>query len=292
MFDGGALRRINLETKVIEEIPLTLPKDQSVVSLISGAEGEALILSEKGAWVHDEKGTRKLCDAGEVEDLSDLAVAPPKVEGLADWLFVAGTDKESVGSRLFYSRKPGQKSFSRTFCRRVHSVGSGVFTADGRFFFDEGGDLWEGNFEAGDGDGMMTTLNGVRIAPLGFLNTDGANGGSMYVSNIMPAGTGIYVALQGHHMGQLLRVTKPMKPATSEGSSANDTVKEHYAYLAKSLASVQIIDDSGEPIRNCAATVVNGVERVFFAKGGSSLTLYLWDNATKTAVEVGAVESK
>ena len=91
-------------------------------------------------------------------------------------------------------------------------------------------------------------------------------------------------------MGQLLRIAMDPKPALSEGSGANESVKEHYAYLSKTLASVQIIDDSGETIRNCAAISLDGKEQVFYAIGGSTLTLYLWEKATGKSRQVATDE--
>lgn len=287
IFDDGALRRMDLQTKKVEKVALSLPKGQGVVSLASGGDGEALLLTEKSVWVHDAKGTRKICDLGEARDASHLAVAPSKDAQLADWMFIAGADKESQSRRIFFGRKPGEKTFKATFCRRVSGVGASAFTADGRFFFANDGDLWEGGFEKGEAGNDMTVTNGVRIAPLAFLNTDSANGGSMYVDSIMPAGTGIYVALRGHHMGQLVRVAMNPKPAMAEGSGANEALKDHYAYLAKSLASVQIIETDGDSIRNTAATAAGGNERVFFTQGTAPIRLYVWDKATGKTEQVG-----
>lgn len=44
---------------------------------------------------------------------------------------------------------------------------------------------------------MRLGLIGARIAPLGFFNTDTANGGSMYVDQIMVAVGALYVRLRG-----------------------------------------------------------------------------------------------
>ncbi|MEQ1843721.1 MAG: hypothetical protein ABL994_25235, partial [Verrucomicrobiales bacterium] len=169
-------------------------------------------------------------------------------------------------------------------------VRAGTFTPDGRFFFAGEGDLWEGGFEPGDDEGMTAALNGVRIAPLGFLNTDISNGGSLYVDTIMPAGKSIYVSLGGHHLGQLLRIAMDPKPPVDLDSGAYEPVKEHYARLARNLSTVKIIDDSDEPIRTCAAQALNGKERVFYGKGGSSLVLYLWDSTTGKIDEIATDE--
>ena len=238
-FDTGCLKRINLETKTVERIAVTLPKDEGIVALAGGADGEALFTTEKAAWVHDAKGTRKLCDLGAIENSTSLIVAPSKGEHFADYLFVTGSEKDDPNRHLFFYRKPGQKTFKSTFCRRVQTIYTGAFTADGRFFFDGDGDLWEGGFEPEDEQAEMPpVLNGVRIAPLGLFNTDSANGGSLYVNRILPAGKSIFVVLRGHHMGQLLRVAMNPTSAMKEGSGANDTVQGNYAYMAKSLASV------------------------------------------------------
>ena len=287
IFDDGALRRVDLQTKKVEKVALGLPKGQGVVALAPGGDGEVLLLTEKSVWVHDAKGTRKVCDLGEAKDPGHLAVAPSKDAHLADWMFIAGANKESQSRRIFYARKPGEKTFKATFCRRVGGVGASAFTADGRFFFANDGDLWEGGFEKDDDGNGMTVTNGVRIAPLAFLNTDAANGGSMHVDSIMPAGTGIYVALRGHHMGQLVRIAMNPKPAPVEGSGANDALKDHYAYLAKSLASVQLIETDGDTIRNPAAISVKDSERVFFTQGTAPIKMYLWDKATGKTEQVG-----
>ena len=290
--DQTLLQQVQLETKKLTTIPLALPKDETVQSLTAGAEGEALLLTEKAAWVHDAKGTRKLCDLGKISQASDLAAAPGKHPLLADWLFLAGTHPEEASRRIFFARKPGEKTFKPTFCRRTHQVNAGAFSAEGRFFFAAEGDLWEGDFEPEDGEGMMTTLSGVRIAPLAFLNTDGANGGSLYVDHLMPVGSSIYVALRGHHMGQLLRIAMSTQPALNEKSGANDDLKSHYAFLAKNLASVQIIEGSGEPIFNSAAIALPDTERVFYSHGISNQHLFLWDKATGKTSEVTPAASK
>lgn len=292
-FDTGCLKRINLETKSVERIAVTLPKDQGIVALASGADGEALFTTEKAAWVHDAKGTRKLCDLGEVENATSLIVAPSKGEQLVDYLFITGSEKDDPNRHLFFYRKPGQKTFKPTFCRRVQTIYTGVFTPDGRFFFDGDGDLWEGGFEPDDAQGEMPpVLNGVRIAPLGLFNTDSANGGSLYVNRILPAGQSIFVVLRGHHMGQLLRVAMNPTSAMKEGSGANDNVKGNYAYMAKSLASVQIIDDSFDPITTAAAISINGTERLLYSKGNSTQTFYLWDSSTGKSVEIAKDEEQ
>ncbi|MBL9142061.1 MAG: hypothetical protein JNM99_00145 [Verrucomicrobiaceae bacterium] len=292
-FDTGCLKRINLETKVVEKITVSLPKDEGIVALASGADGEALFTTEKAAWVHDAKGTRKLCDLGAIENSTSLIVAPSKGEHFADYLFVTGSEKDDPNRHLFFYRKPGQKTFKSTFCRRVQTIYTGAFTADGRFFFDGDGDLWEGGFEPEDEQAEMPpVLNGVRIAPLGLFNTDSANGGSLYVNRILPAGKSIFVVLRGHHMGHLLRVAMNPTSAMKEGSGANDTVQGNYAYMAKSLASVQIIDDSFDPITTAAAISINGTERLLYSKGNTNQTFYLWDSASGKSVEIAKDEEQ
>ncbi len=276
--ESDRLHRIDLDSHKIDTIRVSLPKDQSITSLTIGADGEALFLTESAAWVHDAKGTRKLSDIG-VENAGGLAVAPPKGSPVADWMFLAGQDKDDASRRIFYCRKPGSNSWNSTFCRRTDRVDAAVFTADGRFFFASHGDLWEGEFEPDDGQGAPTTLNGVRIAPVAFLNTDASNGGSMYVHTIMPAGESIYICLRGHHLGQLLRISLNQKPALQD--SAMD---HHYTYMAKMLSSAEIIDGEGSPLFCTAATAAGGRERVFYLKDHK---LYLWTRDTGRAEEIG-----
>ena len=286
--DGGSMRKVDLSTKKVETIPLSLPKEENAIALVSGSEGEALVLTDKAAWVHDAKGTRKLAALGAIENPTDLIVASSKDERMPDWMLVVGSEKDDASRRIYFYRKPGDKEFKPVFCRRTGTVGDGVITADGRFFFGADGDLWEGGFETEDPE--LIALTGVRIAPLGVLNTDSANGGSMYVDRVMPAGQSVYVALGGHHMGQLVRVDMNPKPALNEESGASGSVKDHYAYLAKSLASTAVIDDSGEPIRNAAAISADGDEMVFYTTGGGTVTMHLWKKSTGKSEELGTFE--
>ena len=55
---------------------------------------------------------------------------------------------------------------------------------------------------------------------------------------------------------------------------------------------MQIIDDSGDPVRNAAAIAINGSEKICYAKGNSQLTFFLWDKATGKAEEIAKDEDK
>src|SRR6478735_12341336 len=72
------LWRVNLKTKAIEKLKIDLPKDQRVVSIAAGAEGELLLLTDKAVYVQNAKGTKKVCDTTGVEHPGSLATAPPK----------------------------------------------------------------------------------------------------------------------------------------------------------------------------------------------------------------------
>ncbi len=294
LFNTDSILRLDLKTKKVEAIALgSAVKGQDIVSLTSGADGELLFLTEKAAWVHDAKGTRKLCGMGSAAYGSGLAAAPAAAANLTDWLFIAGprSEKGASAENTFHCRKPGEKAFQPVFCRRVNSVWAGTFASDGRFFFAGEGDLWEGGFDPGEAGGAVATLNGVRIAPLAMMNTDAANGGNLWVAQIMPAGKSLYVLLRGHHMGELLRLPINPVPALNEKSGASGTLGEHYAYLARSLASVQSIVTGADDITASAANEVNGQELLFYRTGigDGRRGLFIWDKATGKAEQV-AVE--
>jgi len=282
---------LNLTTRNIETVSLgTAIKGQSITSLASGEDGELLFLTEKGAWVNDANGTRKLCGLGSAAHGADLSVAPATAAGVADWLFIAGDRAEkdrSAASTLHY-RKPGEKEFRPVFCRRVNSVWAGAFTSDGRFFFAGESDLWEGAVDPDPVGGGVATLNGVRIAPLALKNTDCTNGGNLWVAQVMPAGSSIYVRLRGTHMGILLRVPVNPVPALDDKSGASGSLIGHYAYLAKALSAVQIIEPEGKGITASAAAETNGRELLFYRSGlgGVRYGLFIWDKASGKSEQV------
>ncbi|MDB6140721.1 MAG: hypothetical protein JWO94_3793, partial [Verrucomicrobiaceae bacterium] len=194
-------------------------------------------------------------------------------------------NREAKGSDvIYYARKPGEKGFQPLFCRRTSEVESGVFTEDGRFFFAGNYDLWEGGFEADEeGTANIATLVGTRIAPLGVLNTDSANGGSLRVAQIMIAGKFLYVRLDGRHMGELVRLPMPKAQApTAEGVTDNNDTQRQYAQMSKTLATAQSVPTDGAEVTTAAATLADGVEKLFYraADNDGKLGLYLWENAT------------
>jgi hypothetical protein len=290
--DVGYLLRLDLATMKQEKLKLGADcAKEEVTSLCRGGDGEALLTTAKGVYVHDAKGTRKLADAPVKAGwpIDSLAAAPASTADVGDWLFLSGSDPDDVQRRTFYSRKPGTKSFKPVFCRRVNRVDSGVFTTDGRFFFAGGGDLWEGMFQPFEGgDTMDAVLVGTRIAPLGLMNTDEANGGNLWVAQVMIAGKTLYVRLRGHGMSELVRVPMLTRP-TQEMSTA-----DNYNYQRDMLSKTEVINTGVDSeIWLSAATEVEGHEKLFFraSDGEGNIGLYLWDHTTGKSTKV-AVEKE
>jgi len=296
------LWRVDLNTKVIDKIQLNLPWGQTVRSLACGAEGETLVLTGQAVYVHDAKGTRRLCDTGEVHDVQDLATAPPKAaNGMADWLIVTGIDKDGPAphtGRICYARKPGEMAFVPVFSRRIDKVGAGAFTPNGRYFFQADDALWEGHFSFTPDDADANPiLDAVCIARLEYRDSSISNTGMFYASNTLAAaGERVYVALGGRHGDdRLLRVTMPAKPPPNDGTDSHEALVAHYAMESKVLSSAKVLD-GGQHIGSLAATLVKGEERVFYLVrpdfAGARIKMMLWSSRTGKPEVIGEFEAK
>jgi hypothetical protein len=291
----GGLMQVDIATGKITQAPMPAElKDESIDSVAAGSEGEALFLAKNGVWVWTPgaaKPVKHVCATAPVVNATDLFVATVPGTPLTDCLFVSGNetaDATSMGT--FYGRKPGGKHpFLSIFCRRVSDATGGVFSADGRLFFIAHGDVWEGGIQVDDDTGMerLGTLVGARIAPLGVLNTDEANGGSLWVEQVAPAGKWLYVKLRGHHMATLLRTPMPAKPLYAPSSSDSPSTQDHLAAMSQALNKTEIITEDYEHVDGFCATEVDGKPRVFFCgdvEEGKGPALMLWEGAGKPRV--------
>lgn len=160
------LVQVDLATGKITKAPL--PKElegECIESVAQGADGEALFLAKDAVWVWTAKGVKRIYSTAPVVGAADLFVATLPGTPLTDCLFVSGNETADATSRgSFYGRKSGGKSkaFVSVFCRRVSNATSGVFSADGRLFFINDGDVWEGGIQMDDDDAGMERLGGAR----------------------------------------------------------------------------------------------------------------------------------
>lgn len=285
-------RKIDIATGKSTLLPLPAAlKDEEISSIARGADGEILFLAKDAVWVlKDGEAARKVVSTSPVKGAYDLFVGTKKGSATEDWLFVTGTTAEEPNGRgTFYARKPGGKQFDPIFCRRVEDATSGAFAADDRLFFVSSADLWMGDITANaDDEGWRGVLVGDRLAPLAFKNTDEANGGGMFVSDVSPAGKWVYSALRGRHMAAIVRTPMPPKPAAQEeGTSLFQSVKESYAAQSQALSKTEIISEDLEDIWGFCATEANGKPLVFFytrpedPEKGAALMLWNGSGAPK-----------
>lgn len=288
------LVQVDIATGKITRAPLPAEiKDEGIDSVARGGDGEALFLAKDAVWVWTPKAVKRIYATAPVVGATDLFVATQPGTPLTDCLFVSGNetaDANSMGS--FYARKPGGKgkAFVSVFCRRVSDATGGVFSDDGRLFFINNGDLWEGGIQVDDDSGMerFGTLVGARIAPLAISNTDEANGGGLWVNHVALAGNWIYAHLRGRHMATLLRVPMPAKPLYAPGEGDFPTVKDQLDAMKQSLTKTEIIADDLGDIFGFCATEVAGKPRLFYCtrtdapdKGPAML---LWEGAGEARV--------
>jgi hypothetical protein len=291
----SGLVQVDIATGKITEAPLPAElKDESIESVAAGSEGEALFLAKDGVWVWTPGAAtpvKHVCATAPVVGATDLFVATGAGTPLTDCLFVSGNETaEATSMGSFYGRKPGGKHpFLSIFCRRVSDATGGTFSADGRLFFVSHGDVWEGGIQPDDDTGTerLGTLVGARIAPLGILNTDEANGGSMWVQHVAPAGKWIYAELRGHHMASLLRIPMPAKTLYGPGYDDSPSTKDQLDAMIHSLNKTEIITEDSEHVDGFCATEVGGRPRVFYCgdiEEEQGPALMLWEGAGKPRV--------
>jgi hypothetical protein len=291
----SGLMQVDIASGKITQAPLPGElKDESIESVAAGSEGEALFLAKGGVWVWTPGAAtpvKHVCATAPVVNATDLFVATVPGTPLTDCLFVTGNetaDATSMGS--FYGRKPGGKHpFLSVFCRRVSDATGGIFSTDGRLFFVSQGDVWEGGIQPDDdaGSERLGTLIGARIAPLGILNTDEANGGSMWVQHVVPAGKWVYAQLRGHHMASVLRIPMPAKSLYSPASAESPGTKDQLAVMIHSLNKTEIITEDSEHVDGFCAIEIGGKPRLFFCGDPSEdkgPALMLWEGAGKPRV--------
>ena len=290
----SGLVQVDIATGAITAAPLPDElKDDCIESVAQGADGEALFLAKNAVWVWTPGAATpvvRVCSTAPVMNATDLFVATLPGTSLTDSLFVSGNETAAATSKgTFYARKPGGKSktFVSVFCRRVSSATGGVFSADGRLFFINDGDVWEGGIEEEEEYDPLRfgTLVGARIAPLAVLNTDLANGGGMWVNHLAPAGKWIYACLRGRHMAAIVRTPMPAKPLYAPNTNDFPTVRMQFDAMSASLSKTEIIvDDLGDIFGFCA-TEVAGVPRLFYCTRtdveGKGPGLMLWEGTGK-----------
>jgi hypothetical protein len=134
----------------------------------------------------------------------------------------------------------------------------------------------------------LGTLVGARIAPLAIMNTDEANGGSMWVQHVAPAGKWIYAQLRGHHMSAILRTPLPAKPMYAPTSNDSPSAKDQLDAMAHSLNKTEVIADDMEYAAGFCAIEIGGTPRVFFCgdatEENKGPALMLWEGAGKPRV--------
>ena len=292
---GSGLVQVDIATGKITPAPLPAElKDESIESVAAGSEVEVLFQAKNGVWVWTPGAAtpvKHVCATAPVVNATDLFVATVPGTPLTDCLFVTGNESADATSMgTFYGRKPGAKNaFLSIFCRRVSDATGGVFSADGRLFFISSGDVWEGGLQVDDDTGTerVGTLVGARIAPLGIMNTDEANAGSMWVQHVAPAGKWIYAKLRGHHMAAIMRTPLPAKPLYALGSADSPDSKTQLAAMSQALNKTEVIADGLDHADGFCATEVGGQPRLFYcgdADDDKGYALMLWDGSGQPRV--------
>jgi hypothetical protein len=295
---GQRMGLVQVEVATGKITPAPLPKelaDECIESIARGSEGETLFLAKDAVWVWkaDAKpAVKRVCSTAPVVAASDLFVVTQDGSPLKDILFVSGSEKEAEGRAPgLWGRKPGSKAFLPVFCRRVDGAAAGTPTADGRFFFESDGDVWEGGIELDEPDPSMERIGvlvGARIAPLAILNTDEGNGGGAWVSQMSVAGPWIYSALRGRHIGAIMRSPLPAKTLHSPTTEDFPTMQAQLAAMNTSLSGVEMILEDVERVEGFCAIELGGKPQLFFISqipdDEKGPAMQIWDGTGKPRV--------
>lgn len=219
---SNEVERVNLKSPATDGASIVLPEGQVIHSLAAGADGEIFMLTEETVYAHDGKGTHVLCSVETVKNPNDLSVAPQKVANVADWLLVTGDEKDEPDlqkSRTFFVRKPGGKTPTSVFSRRIDQIGAGAFSADGRYLFVADDAIWDGKFVWPEGEDH-SIMDAACIAPITYKDSSISNTGEYKLSeSIAVAGHHVYAVLNGRHGEDLLvRLTIPAIHVTRHAS--------------------------------------------------------------------------
>lgn len=265
------LIQVNVKNGKITHAPLPKElKEEFIESVARGGEDEALFLAKDAVWVWKTDATppvKRVCATAPVVGATDLFVVNDEKSPLKDSLFISGMTQDNPDDGLaFFGRKAGAKTFMPVFCRRVNSAYAGAFASDGRFFFAANGDVWEGGILP-DEDATMERLGvlvGARIAPMGILNTDEGNSGSMTVAQVEPLEDAIYVRLNGNHLAALMRIPMPAKLLYGPDSDDQPSLEDQIAVMKQSLVKAEIIEDELEDIQAFCATETEDAHVLFY----------------------------
>lgn len=291
----SGLLQVDIATGKTTSAPLPSElKDESIDSVARGGEGEALFLAKNGVWVWTPGAAtpvKHVCATAPAMNAMELFVSTVPGTPFTDCLFVSGNETADAGSLgFFYGRRPGAKNvFQSVFCRRISDATGGIFSTDGRLFFLSRGDVWEGGFQPDEDTGMdrLGTLVGARIAPLAALYTDEANGGSLWVEHVAPAGSWLYVQMRGRHMATVLRMPLPAKPLYTPASQDSPSTKDQLSAMSQALARTEIMAEDMEFASGFCATEVDGSPRLFYVgdmEEGKGLAMMLWEGSGKPRV--------
>ncbi|BCU76130.1 hypothetical protein [Luteolibacter sp. LG18] len=220
-------------------------------------------------------------------------------EGVAGTLLISGwyaldsakpKPKDVDENASLFGLKPGAKAFKPVFVRRLERITACPVFSNGRMVFGGDHDLWEGGLEAEeDVDFRSGTLWGHRSAPLGMLNTDGANGGGMGVREVVIAGDTVWAALGGRHMGSLVSVPLEKKPPEAEHPDLVEAWKIQREQLSQTKAVLLPIDGEDKPSDTIEA--VDGL-CVWNGPDGTWKIAFRADHKVFWQIEKGAKEPK
>ncbi len=265
------LVKVNVKSGKVTQAPLPKElKEEFIESVARGGEDEALFLAKDAVWVWKEDSTppvKRVCSTAPVVGAMDLFVVTDEKSPLHDTLFVSGTEKDDTSGRpVFYGRKPGAKTFTSVFCRRVESAQTGAFAEGGRFFFTGNGDVWEGGIlpEEDASIGRLGVLVGARIAPMAVLNTDEGNSGGLWVSQIVPVEDNLYLRMRGRHMGAILRIPMPAKPLYTPDSEEQPAIEAQLDAMKQALSKAEVIEDELEDAEAFCAIELADAHRLFY----------------------------
>lgn len=281
-FATGRLKLLDLARPDHFEAIATPPLfgGEKIYAVARASDGAILCLSEHHLAALDpqRRSFRALYDStAEGFKMDDLAVDPKT--GL---LLVTGGQTSTGGGEVRFKPVvflPGSAKPTEVFSRRVESLRTPVFDAQGQLFFSCRGDLWQGRIrlEKRDGDekgpfspeDSRGVLEAERIAPLARVETDVGNSSSTGVFSLAVAPPLLYIQTQrmgGTGWGTVCTIPLPRTQAEYPDNKLHPDAK--YDDFIKVLSSVKIVGSAGSASALCASP--QG-DKVFYQYGTNYL---------------------
>lgn len=278
--------------------PIPLEENDYIAALALDPSGSILLATTKSLWAWDPstQKVQKLIAFPKNFIVDDLSCTTGNGAIPAGTRLLLGTRKEEDRFALL-ALLPGKKQWREVYCRRNEPYSAPRTNAAGRMFCASNFDFWECSIQPevadDNGDAIVGSMEGCRIAPLAMMNTDSGNSGGMIVSNAVSVGSQVFCLLEGRHMGAIIQVKAPEKAlyANPDGNEHPSLAKQ-YQLMQQCLASTKTHYDGGPCDALCAHENSPNDYKIFWRQDLENDQAWMLLSANGKAKQIGSEKSE